>query len=77
MDKMRPFPNGTSMCIFHENNCYRCKKYDYNPDKTCDLDLAIGLAYFDSGEINTDIAKRIGWDGEGYINYECNEREQP
>lgn len=73
--KMQPFPNGSSMGDFYDSNCHSCKKYKYEPEDSCPMDVEIGLAYFGDGEISVETARRIGWSGDGYINAECKEKE--
>ena len=77
------FPNGTSFMMWRDRNCDRCKK-GYNEDKhpsgqnhDCPIEQAISVASMLDGtlqpENREEIARRLKWDGETYLEHDCPE----
>jgi len=62
---IRPFSNGSQYSDWTSSNCDRCTKgYHLQPDgewPNCDIESALLNAYFDNGEITTEIAERMGY----------------
>jgi len=73
---MRPFSGGSQCRNWISSNCDRCAKgaHRLGPDALpdCEIELAIGEAYFDDGNITDTIAARMG-DGAGRYCWKCAE----
>lgn len=83
------FPNGTSHMIWRSENCDRCvKRYVEDKDSKgrsdCEIENAIFVAAATDGTLlhggltpmnKADaIARRLNWDGQGYLTTNCPER---
>jgi len=75
---MRPFHSGGQFGDWTDSNCYRCTKgaHRLGPDALpdCPLELALGEAYIDDGNITDAIAARLGCDTGRYC-WQCAEWE--
>ena len=75
MKKIKPFSNGTSFMIWHDNNCATCNKYENTStsrsNAKCKYAFDLDLATVSDGEIPLNTAKWIGYDG-CYLNNRCN-----
>ena len=71
---MRPFSGGSQYGAWIGANCDRCAKgaQRHGPDALpdCEIELALGEAYFDDGNITDAIAARMG-DGAGRYYWKC------
>ena len=71
---MIPFSNGSQFMDWLSANCDRCKKYNEDVDKTCDIEYALGMAYVNDGKITDEMAKRCGADvNKGKFQWMCPE----
>lgn len=71
--RVRPFSNGSEYRDWTERNCRDgCLFFDAEPPK-CELEFALGLAYFGDGTIAPEIARRLGCSTEtmGYPAAHC------
>jgi hypothetical protein len=78
MSTLRPFDSGSQYADWQARNCERCRKW--NPEEAdparCDLDYALGSAYLGDGQVDVEIARRIGRrPGEARYTWDCPERE--
>ena len=72
---MKPFSGRSQYADWVSSNCDRCAKgaHRLGPDALpCEIELAIGEAYFDDGNITDAIAARMG-DGAGRYCWKCAE----
>lgn len=62
--RVRPFFSGSQYGDWTSGNCDRCTKgaHRLGPDAlpTCEIELALGEAYFGDGKVDADIAQRMG-----------------
>lgn len=75
---VRPFDSGSQYADWQERNCEGCKKFDAAKFKgRCDIDGAVGAAYFGEGSVSDEIAVRMGYTGPniGAYSWACPERE--
>jgi len=76
---MRPFSSGGQFSDWTGANCDRCTKgahrlgADALPD--CEIELALGEAYLDDGNISDEIAKRMGYKPLAAYCWQCTEWE--
>lgn len=84
------FPNGTSHMIWAGRNCDRCWKRQPagtpGRNSKCCIETAIAIASITDGSLLHDgttkpakaatIAARLNWDGHGYLETDCPEREE-
>lgn len=78
--QIRPFSSGSQYADWTGCNCDRCTKgaARLGPDAlpTCEIELALGEAYFGSGKVSAEIAQRMGHtDHKGAYAWPCNEVE--
>ena len=74
-----PFANGTSFMVWYQRNCDRCWKSKVNEatgKSQCAIENAISRGSVSDGRIKPLIAKRLNWDGSGYLETDCAEREE-
>lgn len=83
------FSNGSSHMMWMDRNCDRCWKSTVN-EKTgksrCPMENAIGFGAASDGTLigagrltrkqAAKLASRLGWDGNGYLETDCPEREE-
>ena len=75
-EEIKPFSTGTQFMDWQEANCFRCKKFNEDVTKTCDIEAALGLACIGSGKITLEMAKRCGFIGnENKFQWMCPEVE--
>lgn len=67
--RVRLFSNGSEWASWAHYNCDHCTK-----QRPCELEQAIGLAYFTDGTAPLDVAERLGITTDGY-DVRCSERE--
>lgn len=81
---VQPFSNGSQYGDWQDRNCTGCWKSSTNrdPDKpfhrfNCQIDKALGEAYWGDGQVSDEIANRMGLDpkSEAYT-WQCPEREE-
>jgi hypothetical protein len=56
----RPFSNGSEYRDWTDRNCKAGCAHYTEPQPTCPLELALGLAYFGDGTVTHGVAKRLG-----------------
>jgi len=59
--RVRIFSSGSQYSDWVASNCERCTKYDLDDLPTCEIDEALGVAYFEDGTVTEAIAKRAGY----------------
>lgn len=75
-ERKLPFANGSMFGYWVCRNCHKCKKYIADGEPTCEIDLALTLAYFSDGRVPDEIYKRMGADeNEMAYNWKCKEIE--
>ena len=59
---VRPFSNGSEYDDWTAKNCMNCERYEYRPsaDNGCILDIELAVGFIGAGEIDIEVAKRIG-----------------
>jgi hypothetical protein len=77
-EKYSPFANGSQFSDWQASNCERCKKYNedmlVDDPNICEIDLALLGAYLDDGQVEKDIAQRMGFiDNREKYNWKCTE----
>jgi hypothetical protein len=80
MAGMRPFSCGSQFADWTSSNCDRCTKAaddKLDGQAACTIELALWNAYFGSGEVTPDIARRMGAtpENEGRYVWPCGEVE--
>lgn len=61
-NKITPFYCGTQYGDWTGSNCDRCKKAaPLYGDSTCEIELALHIAYLSDGEVTEEIAKKMGY----------------
>lgn len=81
-ERVRPFDSGTQYTAWLSRSCFGCSKFDAaHFQGRCDIDGALGDAYFGDGTVSQEIADRMGYtaahaDGEFPWTWTCPEREQ-
>lgn len=65
-EKVRPFSNGSEYSAWTAANCEKCAKgWREDREATCEIEIALLVAYFDDGMIDASIRERMGtpmWD---------------
>lgn len=69
------FSNGSQHMDWTDRNCCRCAK-DVQEGKpvTCELQIAMGEAFFGDGSVPTAMAKRLGYSDPLAYTWDCAER---
>ena len=71
-----PFHCGAQAGDWIDHNCMRCSKSSPDECKDCEIERAIGSAWFGGGEVTNKIAKRMGFYGnEISLGWDCPERK--
>ena len=71
-ERVRPFGNATHFMLWMERNCCKCPKYS-NDGSGCDIQDAIELGALFSGDIDIDIARRMGYYEAEFNLWQCGE----
>jgi hypothetical protein len=71
--KVRLFSNCSEADRFEQRNCERCQKVDlYDAKSNCVLYDAMLFAYWNDGDVNREIADRLGYSQNNQ--WDCKER---
>lgn len=57
--KKQPFSNGTECEMWYCDNCYKCKKYDDDVNKTCKLEYDLGYCRMTDGLLSVETIEII------------------
>ena len=61
-ERVRPFDSGTHYTAWMNRNCIGCSKFDAAEYRgRCEIDGALGEAYFGDGRVSGEIADRMGY----------------
>lgn len=75
--RIRPFSNGSQFADWENRNCDRCRLAPRGEfaQYRCPIQKALGLAYWDSGDVSQKIADRMGYKPEeNRYTWDCPER---
>ncbi len=59
-ERKSPFSKGSQFGDWVCRNCHNCRKYDQAKEPTCEIDIALGLAYLSDGNVPAEIYQRMG-----------------
>ena len=70
--RVQPFGNATHFMLWLERNCCQCQKYS-DDGSGCEIQDAIEMGALFSGEIDSEIARRMGYFEAKADIWECTE----